>query len=112
MSNVIRLISPAKKARSRNREEALSAIIPRVRSLLNKGSNSEVAGLPAITSHIANISIVAVRLPGGTYFTIMENKVRRMAGHLDPDPLGRYLAGTVHISFWKRGDWESELFRT
>ena len=110
VTNVVRMVRPAETARSRNRSEALAVIIPRIRELLAKGSSGEIAGLPAMIAHKGDITITSVRLPGGKHFTIYEGQVRTMSGHLDPDPLGKYLDGTVHISSWKRGGWEAKLF--
>lgn len=110
-SNIVPFRRPAERARSRNREEALSVIVPRVRALLAKGSRREIAGFPGTIVQIGEIEILAVHFHGGeTQFIVTDGQTRTMSAHLDPIRPGKHLGGTVHISFWKRGPWESKLF--
>ena len=64
-SNVVPFRRPAERARSRNRGEALSVIVPRVRTLIAKGSRIEIAGCPGTIVKMGEIEILAVHFHSG-----------------------------------------------
>ena len=107
------MVSRADKARSRNREEALAVIVPRLRELMLSGAPGRTGGVECTTNQIGSLSLVFARSPAATeiYFAIREAKQVHMTGYLDPVPPGRYLGGKVHVVTWYRGDWQSQLFR-
>lgn len=113
MSNVIAFQPPRVRARRRNRQIALGAIIPRLKDLHARGVTS-----------IDGLTIFFHRIIGGgpeTYFSVSDAGKKLMTGHLNSPGKSCFVNGQlvtvanpyiadVAIMSWKRGDWEARLF--
>jgi hypothetical protein len=93
-------LSQAEQSRRRNREEKLSAIIRWVREVL-----PPLAPGSEVDIDVDGFRLTAARLPSGTAFAVFKSGTKLLVGVLDPDPPGIYLNGSVHIAWWKKGDW-------
>lgn len=91
-------------ARYRSAEETLAWLIPRLRDLLARAGVTD--SRPVSITH-AGLRIDSFLLSSGVTFSIFDGSRKLMTGALDPEPAGNHLGGSVQISWWRRGAWES-----
>ena len=124
-SNLKQFRSAAELVVSRNREEALKAMAPRLIELAERVVYDEATSggaKPTIFVFAPGLMLMAFRhasLPGATHVDIwrsastpsevlMGEKVFSAWLNLPPQAPGKYMDGKVHVASWKRG-WESAL---
>jgi hypothetical protein len=111
-SNVI-AFAVKDRARDRKRSIALTAIVPRMHDLIDKGEDRKTAdGKPMRqTWHNGICLTFAPTTSEGIFFSVYDPQIYKdlISGFLNPPKPGRYLSGAVEILTWGRG-WESRLF--
>jgi hypothetical protein len=97
-------------ARGRNRNQALSVLLPHIMGVLQRyGSASNDRGI-AVQQHAFDISAHKFPDAPGHCLSVYHNKQKVLSAYTGDYPNGNYLNKTVHIMGWKRGDWERDIF--
>lgn len=119
MSNVVNFVTRDTKARSRNRKEALSVIIPRLLALRERAGPLTIptgGPMPADVSEVrhAGLFILYTWLPDGLNIIVHTGDPNGGPGNF-PRVFAVYLninapAESASVASWKRGDWEEALF--
>ncbi|MDZ4691297.1 hypothetical protein [Terricaulis sp.] len=123
-ANIKHFRPAAELVTSRNREEALKAMTPRLLELADRVvcENPQRGQIPTILVFAPGLMLTAVRvpsMPGATYVDVRlainepdtvswGPKVFSAWFNCPPTFRGKYMNGDVHVMSWKRG-WEGAL---